>query len=241
MNERGNQPVHSPFVLFIFLTRPFNFLSNFLRIYKPVKSFFILWVFLLYTLSSSAQNRSLDSLHNLLKTTTANDTLKINLLTEPLTELNQKMVTTMSQNPSDDTSVKHGMDATLITIDKEKMELQFAGAHNPLYQVREGILTEIKADKVSVGSYKDGKPVEFKNHIIPVQKGDIFYLFSDGFPDQIGGPNRKKFYYPPFKELLVSIHKLEVHEQKTVLDQTITEWKGERDQTDDILIAGILI
>lgn len=160
---------------------------------------------------------------------------------EILTELNQKMVTTMSQNPSDDTSVKHGMDASVITIDKEKMELQFAGAHNPLYQIREGILKEIKADKMSVGSYKEGKPFEFRNHTIPLQKGDVFYLFSDGFPDQIGGPNRKKFYYPPFKELLLSLHKLDVQEQKAALDKTITEWKGERDQTDDILVLGIRI
>lgn len=158
-----------------------------------------------------------------------------------LTELNQKMVATMSQNPSDDTSVKHGMDASFITIDKEKMELQFAGAHNPLYQIRNSVLTEIKADKVSVGSYKEGKVVEFTNHVIPIQTGDLFYLFSDGFPDQIGGPNRKKFYYPPFKDLLVSIHKLNTEQQKEFLDKTITEWRGERDQTDDILVVGIKI
>jgi serine phosphatase RsbU (regulator of sigma subunit) len=158
-----------------------------------------------------------------------------------LTELNQKMVTTMSQNPSDDTSVKHGMDATMIVIDSEAMELQFAGAHNSLYHIRDNKLNEIKADKMSIGSYKDSKSVEFRNHVIPIQKGDVFYLFSDGFPDQIGGPNRKKFYYPPFKELLLSIHASDVQEQKNILDRTIINWRGERDQTDDILIVGIRI
>lgn len=158
-----------------------------------------------------------------------------------LTELNQKMVTTMSQDPANATSVKHGMDASLIVIDKEAMELQFAGAHNSLYHVRGHELTEIKADKMSVGSYKDGQLVEFSNHVIPLQKGDVFYLFSDGFPDQIGGPNRKKFYYPPFKDLLLSIHTSGVEEQKAMLDKTITEWRGERDQTDDILVVGIKI
>lgn len=158
-----------------------------------------------------------------------------------LNELNQKMVTTMSQDPSNNTSIKHGMDASVITVDKQRMELQFAGAHNPLYQIRDNALIEIKADKMSVGSYKEGKLIEFKNHILPIQKGDVFYLFSDGFPDQIGGPNRKKFYYPPFKELLVSIHKMDMNEQKNLLDQTITSWQGERDQTDDILVVGIKI
>lgn len=158
-----------------------------------------------------------------------------------LTELNQKLVTTMSQNPVNETTIKHGMDATLIQIDKATMELQFAGAHNSLYQVRNNALHEIKADKISVGSYKEGVSVTFRNHIIPLRKGDVFYLFSDGFPDQIGGPNRKKFYYPPFKELLLSIHQEDIAKQKAKLDETITAWRGERDQTDDILIVGIRI
>jgi serine phosphatase RsbU (regulator of sigma subunit)/uncharacterized protein HemY len=158
-----------------------------------------------------------------------------------LNELNQKMVATMSQDAEHITSVKHGMDASVITIDKQTMQLQFAGAHNPLYQVRDNTLTEIKADKMSIGSYKEGKQVEFQNHTLSIQKGDVFYLFSDGFPDQIGGPNRKKFYYPPFKELLVSIHKMAMAEQKSFLDGVITSWKGERDQTDDILVVGIKI
>jgi serine phosphatase RsbU (regulator of sigma subunit) len=158
-----------------------------------------------------------------------------------LNELNQKMVSTMTQDPDNATSVKHGMDASVITIDRKTMQLQFAGAHNPLYQIRDNTLIEIKADKISIGSYKEGKQIEFSNHTLPIQKGDVFYLFSDGFPDQIGGPNRKKFYYPPFKELLVSIHKMAMAEQKHFLDQVITSWRGERDQTDDILVVGIRI
>jgi len=81
----------------------------------------------------------------------------------------------------------------------------------------------------------------FQNTIIPIEKGDVFYLFSDGYPDQIGGPNRKKFYYKPFKELLLSVHHLSMEEQRDILDQTITDWRGERDQTDDILVIGIRI
>jgi serine phosphatase RsbU (regulator of sigma subunit) len=158
-----------------------------------------------------------------------------------LNELNQKMVSTMTQDPDNNTSVKHGMDASMITIDRQTMQLQFAGAHNPLYQIRDNTLIEIKADKMSIGSYYEGKQIEFNNHTLSIREGDVFYLFSDGFPDQIGGPNRKKFYYPPFKELLVSIHKMAMTEQKHFLDQVITSWRGERDQTDDILVVGIRI
>jgi len=158
-----------------------------------------------------------------------------------LTELNQKMVATMSQDSASETTVKHGMDASIITIDRHAMQLQFAGAHNPLYQIRDNTLTEIKADKMSVGHFKDGEDIQFNNHVVPIEKGDVFYLFSDGFPDQIGGPKRKKFYYPPFKELLVSIHKMDMLDQKNFLDKTIISWRGERDQTDDILVVGIRI
>jgi serine phosphatase RsbU (regulator of sigma subunit) len=158
-----------------------------------------------------------------------------------LNRLNSEMVTAMTQEQFITASVKHGMDAAVISIDKDAMQLQYAGAHNSLYQIRNGKLTEIKADKQAIGSFKEGEQITFSNHTLNIEKGDVFYLFSDGFPDQIGGPNRKKFYYPPFKELLVSIHHLDMEEQKRMLDKTITDWRGERDQTDDILVMGIRI
>lgn len=157
-----------------------------------------------------------------------------------LNALNKEMVDAMTRE-NFDSSIKHGMDAAIISIDKKHMSLEYAGAHNSLYHIRNGQLNEIKADKQSIGSYKEGSEIIFRNHFLKLEKGDLIYLFSDGFPDQIGGPNRKKFYYPPFKELLVSIHQLDLNEQKIILDKTITEWRGERDQTDDILVIGIQI
>jgi serine phosphatase RsbU (regulator of sigma subunit) len=158
-----------------------------------------------------------------------------------LNTLNSEMVAAMTQEQFVTSSVKHGMDAAVICVDKTAMELQYAGAHNSLYHIRNGELMEIKADKQAIGSFKEGKQITFTNHIIPIKKGDVFYMFSDGFPDQIGGPNRKKFYYPPFKDLLVSIHHRDMEEQKNILDKTITDWQAERDQTDDILVMGIRI
>jgi serine phosphatase RsbU (regulator of sigma subunit) len=158
-----------------------------------------------------------------------------------LNTLNSEMVAAMTQEQFVTSSVKHGMDAAVICVDKTIMELQYAGAHNSLYHIRNGELMEMKADKQAIGSFKEGRQVTFTNHVITIEKGDVFYMFSDGYPDQIGGPNRKKFYYPPFKDLLVSIHHLDMEEQKSILDKTIINWQGERDQTDDILVMGIKI
>jgi serine phosphatase RsbU (regulator of sigma subunit) len=136
--------------------------------------------------------------------------------------------------------VKHGMDISLISIDTETNQLQYAGAHNSLYMVRNGQLIELKADKKGIGSVHKNKSDGFTNQIIELQKGDMIYLHTDGFPDQIGGPNRKKFYYQPFKDLLAGISKLEVAAQKNKLEDAHLNWLGNKmDQTDDILIMGI--
>jgi serine phosphatase RsbU (regulator of sigma subunit) len=133
---------------------------------------------------------------------------------------------------------KHGMDLSLISIDKNNGHLEFAGAHNDLYIVRDGTLIELKADKAGLGG--NTKKILFNNQCAQLEKGDMVYLFTDGFPDQKGGPNRRKFYYPPFKELLVSISTLTPQEQKLQLETSLTNWKGEKEeQTDDILILGM--
>jgi serine phosphatase RsbU (regulator of sigma subunit) len=98
---------------------------------------------------------------------------------------------------------------------------------------------EFKADKMGIGGNKktDGM---FSNQLIELKTGDMIYLFTDGFPDQMGGSKRKKFYYKPFKDLLLSISQLNPVEQKTKLQEAHIQWMGEKmDQTDDILILGI--
>ena len=136
---------------------------------------------------------------------------------------------------------KHGMDISLISIDTKTNLLEFAGAHNSIYIVRANELIELKADKMGIGGNKLNE-AGFKNQETTLQKGDMIYLFTDGFPDQIGGPNRKKFYYRPFKELLLEISTLQPEEQRKKLNDTHSTWMGEKmDQTDDILIMGIRI
>ena len=153
-----------------------------------------------------------------------------------LETLNQEVNNRLAGNDTGSDS-KHGMDISLITIDEKTRMLEFAGAHNSVYIIRNQQLIELKADKMGIGGKQ---AVTFHNQLFSLQKGDMIYLFTDGFPDQIGGPKRKKFYYQPFKELLTAISRLEPEEQRIYLNATHTQWMGaEKDQTDDILIMGI--
>lgn len=133
---------------------------------------------------------------------------------------------------------KHGMDISFISINKKNNQLLFAGAHNSIYIVRDQQLTELKSDKMGIGTSSQ-HATRFTTHSFTLQKGDMIYLFTDGFPDQIGGPNRKKFFYPPFKELLTSISNMDLQLQRERLELAHVNWQGVHDQTDDILIMGI--
>lgn len=117
--------------------------------------------------------------------------------------------------------------------------MQYAGAHHPLYIIRNEQLIEFKADRKGIGSVsRTGN--QFTNHTFDLQKGDSLYLFTDGFVDQIGGNYRKKFYYAPFRDLLLSIHQLPLDLQKEKLNEAHVGWMGaKKDQTDDILVMGI--
>jgi tetratricopeptide (TPR) repeat protein len=158
-----------------------------------------------------------------------------------LTLLNEEIVTRFTRSKERET-VKHGMDIALICIDNEKQQLQYAGARNSLYHVRQEVLTELKADKQSTGiEARDHTIVNYNTSTCALQKGDMLYMFSDGFPDQKGGPDKKKFFYQPFKELLRGISKLPVAEQKQHLEKAITDWIGAGEQIDDILVMGIRI
>ena len=137
-------------------------------------------------------------------------------------------------------TTKDGMDMTLCALDPEKMELEVAGAFNPLYFIRDGELQEIKGNKFPVGVFV-GKEKNFTNHKISLQKNDVIYLFSDGYPDQFGGKKGKKFMVNQFRQLLLSIHKKPMEEQKRLLDKTLEDWKGAEDQVDDILVMGVKI
>ncbi len=142
---------------------------------------------------------------------------------------------------------KDGMDIAVCIIDKTEMKIQFAGAYNPLLIIRDGEISRIKADRMPIGIYLREKE-SFTNNIIDVKKGDLLYIFSDGYVDQFGGENDSKIRSAKFKEILIENHKKSLAEQKAGLVKFLEEWMNHTDDTgrkykqvDDILVIGIEI
>jgi sigma-B regulation protein RsbU (phosphoserine phosphatase) len=159
---------------------------------------------------------------------------------EILNELNKGVTNSLRQQRGV-SNVKDGMDIALCAIDHQSETLQFAGAFNPLYHYRNGKLVITKGNKFPIGAFLEEDLQLFDNQEIPYQKGDRFYIFSDGYADQFGGPKGKKLKYKQFQEKLMEIHQKPMEEQKTILDAYIMEWMGELEQIDDILIIGLQI
>jgi serine phosphatase RsbU (regulator of sigma subunit) len=128
------------------------------------------------------------------------------------------------------------MDIALCVIENDTV--QFSGANNSLYHVSGGALHEFKGEKQPIGIHAgDQRP--FGAHSVNVTKGDAVYIFSDGYADQFGGPSNKKFMYKKLKETLIAIRQLSMEQQRERLEQIITEWMGDAEQMDDILVIGI--
>lgn len=174
---------------------------------------------------------------------------------EILNQLNKGVEETLRKD-ADKSAIKDGMDITLCAFDKKTKTLEYAGAYNPLYIVSTNNvednganlipdmslenklhLYEIKGDRFPIGSYADSKS-SYTNHTIKLSKGDTVYLFSDGYADQFGGPNGKKFRYKQFKQLFLEINAKSMDEQKQLLELTMAEWKGSMEQIDDVIVIG---
>ena len=155
-------------------------------------------------------------------------------------ELNQGVASALRIG-QDATNAKDGMDISLCRINFKENILQYAGAFNPLYLIRNGELIEVKADKFPIGFYVEDPDKKYTNHYFEIQENDIFYLFTDGYADQFGGPNGKKFMYRQFKELLQRIHSMPGELQHDILDSSIEDWKkmGDVEQLDDIQVIGV--
>ena len=160
-----------------------------------------------------------------------------------LNELRKQIRNSLRQHGQPEES-KDGMDMALCVIDEKNKTLQYSGANNPLYLIRDKNgtpeLTEFKADRMPLGYYQ-GRFKTFTNNDIQLEYGDVFYLFSDGFVDQKGGKDDKKFLSKNFKKLLLEIHQEPMREQKNILDKTITDWMGDTSQIDDILVIGVRV
>ncbi|MBW8050421.1 MAG: PAS domain S-box protein [Cytophagales bacterium] len=154
--------------------------------------------------------------------------------------LNDGIVNALKQKGKEG-EARDGMDIALCLIDLHKKELQFSGAYNPLYLIRDKQLQKFKGNRFSIGMYKVGKDKEFTNHHIKIKNGDTYYIFSDGYADQFGGPEGKKFTYKRFQDLLIEIQHHSMEKQHEILDETFEKWKNKEEQLDDVLVIGIRI
>ncbi len=133
-----------------------------------------------------------------------------------------------------------GMDIALCIVDCTNKTIEFAGANNPLYIIRNNELIEYKGDRMPVGIHINFNK-SFTNHIIEIKSNDVIYLFSDGYADQFGGESGKKFRYKRFQDLLIEINQLQMYKQKETLERVFIDWLGSLDQVDDVLVFGFKI
>lgn len=150
--------------------------------------------------------------------------------------LRQGVIRSFNQVVDEDT-VKDGMDIAVCTVDFEKDKLYFSGANNPLYLIRRGELVHYRGDKMPVAIHYRMQP--FTLHEIEITKGDEFYIFSDGFVDQFGGPKQKKFMSSQFKETLVALNDVPMIKQAGRLDEIFEGWRGDSPQVDDVTLIGV--
>jgi len=160
-------------------------------------------------------------------------------LNEPAKILDKTREIVIQEFEKSEEEVKDGMDIALCSL-KGKV-LQYAGAHNPLWIVRNGTeeILEIKADKQPIGKFSSEKP--FTNNTMELEEGDVIYIFSDGFVDQFGGEKGKKFKPKAFRELLLSIQDKSMEEQKRIIDDAFESWKGSLEQIDDVCVISVRI
>lgn len=133
--------------------------------------------------------------------------------------------------------VNDGMDISLCCLDLSSNLLTWAGANNPLWIVQENVLIEIKADKQPIGKHTITKP--FTHHELTLKQGNSIFIFTDGVPDQFGGPKGKKFKYKQLEQIILQSSHLPPSEQKNEIAHAFKQWKGSLEQVDDVCVIGV--
>ncbi|MEZ4922284.1 MAG: two-component regulator propeller domain-containing protein [Crocinitomicaceae bacterium] len=180
-----------------------------------------------------------------------NRSVRLHKLDDPAKILDTTRDIVLEEFGQSEEGVNDGMDIALCKLSpikgkKDKYKLEYAGAHNPLWIVREDAeeedgfsLQEIKADKQPIGKFERARP--FTKHEIEINKGDCFYIFTDGFSDQFGGDKGKKLKTANFKRLLLRVQGQTIEEQGALINHMFEEWKSDFEQLDDVCVIGIKI
>lgn len=166
-------------------------------------------------------------------------TINVNHIEKPskiLSVLNKELEKTFSREKNIGTIIRDGMDIGLCVVDRKLKKLEYSGAFFPLYLIRDNTLVELKDDKLIIGM--NPSDAAYTNHEIDLKEGDMFYIFSDGYPDQFGGSANKKFMYRRFRYLLMTIHDFPVADQKAILEDNMRNWMNGNIQVDDMMVIG---
>ncbi|MHB8258744.1 MAG: tetratricopeptide repeat protein [Bacteroidia bacterium] len=158
---------------------------------------------------------------------------------EILNTLRTEIIEALNPEGSTEKS-KDGMDMSLCCFDFAALTLEYASANNGIYILRNQEVMELKPDKMPVGMYTE-EIKSFTYHKVQLQQGNVVYTYTDGYPDQFGGPKGKKFKYKQFTETLLAMSQKSIAEQKEGLANVFTNWKGSLDQVDDVTVIGIRI
>jgi len=168
------------------------------------------------------------------------DSKKIQQPSAILSHLHDGVNKTLNQDVKLDS--RDGMDIAFCKINIKKMELEYAGAHRPLFHLTNGNLNEIKGDRLPIGGMQyahHGKEIKFTNHLIKIRKGDAIFFYSDGFTDQFGGPDERKFMTNRVREVIKNNKDKPMDEIGKIFEKNFDEWMGNNKQTDDAIFIGI--
>jgi len=163
----------------------------------------------------------------------------VNSPADALNFLNQEVYNTINLHTEEESELRDGMDIAFCSINSSTLKMEYAGANNPVYVIRNKIINEIKADKQPIGAYVGNQ--SFSNKTYQLEKGDMVYVFSDGYADQFGGEKEKKFNYRQFKLLLEEVSSLPTEQQKEKMLKAFYDWKGDLEQLDDVCVIGVRI
>jgi serine phosphatase RsbU (regulator of sigma subunit) len=161
---------------------------------------------------------------------------------EPANILNYvrtRLINSLAEDGSEEGG-KDGMDCSLLCFNFERMELQYACAYNSILLIRDNQLLELECDRMPVGKGPKGE-ISFRNYSIEIKPNDLLFALTDGYADQFGGENGKKFMSKNLRELLAKNSHLPMHEQKQILESTFVEWLGNKEQVDDITLIGVRV
>ena len=170
-----------------------------------------------------------------------NDIVRSRKIAEPgkILDLLDEGVTQTLRQDQDDSATKDGMDIALCRIDTETGEVEYAGAHRPLYMMKGGAMDEIKGNKFPIGGGIYKNQTNFTTTKFKVGKGDSIYFSSDGFPDQFGGAEVRKFGPKKVREIIERVHHQPMVEAMVTFDNEWENWRADHKQTDDVLLIGI--